>query len=109
MPLNCKNQISNKQDKRTNEKTLKKAKNASQDLNITTVLANNRGGKRLIVSCDQLLIRGQLLGKGAFHSTKITGSKFSEFSFSTYVPRKPRNGELAKMGSFYQRKRSDNK
>ena len=55
MSLICKKQINNKKKKRIKKKKLKKY--ARQDFNITTLLANNRGGKPEIESDINCLTR----------------------------------------------------
>lgn len=67
MSLICKKQINNKKKKKNKQKKNIK-KYVSQDLNITTLLANNRGGKPEVESDIDCLTRptihsSQLIGK----------------------------------------------
>ena len=67
MSLICKKQINNRKKKKNKQKKNIK-KYVSQDLNITTLLANNRGGKPEVESDIDCLTRptihsSQLIGK----------------------------------------------
>lgn len=67
MSLICKKQIKNKKKKKNKQKKNIK-KYVSQDLNITTLLANNRGGKPEVESDIDCLTRptihsSQMIGK----------------------------------------------
>ena len=66
----------------------------------------NRGGTDSLLTASTFLARMHRQPKLQLRDDHLAQQKEKPFS---YVRRKPRNGQIAKMGSFHQSKRSNNK